>query len=85
MYKLFNPEFCRDIAEKELGKVMLKNIKSADYDFSDIVITTSVKALNEIYNIINEQDCYSNDFDIIEAILKVFEKYGMNTGSCHDF
>ena len=85
MYELYDPKHCRDIIEKELGRIMLKEIKGRTYDFNDIVQTKSVQALGEIYKIVNEQDCYSSDFEMVEAILKVFETYGLYSGACHDF
>ena len=26
-----------------------------------------------------------DDFEMIEEIVKIFEKYGIDTGACHDF
>ena len=47
---------------------------------ADIV---SVKALSEIQQIL-KNDCIS-DFDAIEQIICVFEKYNLDFGSRHDF
>lgn len=54
-----------------------------DIDVNEIADTTAIKALSEIQEIINN-DCLS-DFDAMEQIVVVFEKYNLDAGARHDF
>ena len=60
-----------------------------DSRLTDIVInadeianTTAIKALSEIQSILSSG---LDDFDIVEKIVCVFEKYKLKAGGCHDF
>ena len=52
-------------------------------DANEIVNTVAIDALSEIQKIIQD-DTYS-DFDAIEEIVCVFEKYQISAGVRHDF
>ena len=58
-------------------------LEDFEIDASKIADTTAIKMLSEIQNIIRNEE-YS-DFDAIEEIVFVFEKYKIDFGSCHDF
>ena len=55
----------------------------AEIDADEIADTTAIKALSKIKEII--QDDEKSDFDAIEAIVCVFEKYNICAGARHDF
>ncbi len=61
------------------------NSKLEDFeiDADKIANTTAIKMLSEIQKIISNED-YS-DFEIVEEIVCLFEKNGIDFGSCHDF
>lgn len=59
------------------------NIEDFEIDVSKIADTTATQALTEIQSIIKNKD-YS-DFEAIEEIVCVFEKYNIDSGSRHDF
>lgn len=50
---------------------------------SQIADTVAIKMMSEIQNIIRNES-YS-DFEAVEEIVCIFEKYGVDFGSCHDF
>ena len=58
-------------------------LEDFEIDASKIADTTAIKMLSEIQNIIRNEE-YS-DFDAIEEIVFVFEKYKIDFGTCHDF
>lgn len=58
-------------------------IEDFEIDASQIADTSATKALREIQKIIQD-DTYS-DFDAVEEIVCIFEKYHIDAGSCHDF
>ncbi len=61
------------------------NFKIEDFeiDASQIVDTTAIQMLSEIQKVIKNDD-YS-DFEAIEEIVYIFEKYNIDFGTCHDF
>ena len=58
-------------------------LECAEIDADKIADTTAIKALAEIKEIINDNE--KSDFDMVEEIVCVFEKYGISAGACHDF
>ena len=58
-------------------------IKDFEIDASQIADTTAIKVLAEIQKVIKDED-YS-DFDAIEKIVCIFEKYKIDAGFRHDF
>lgn len=54
-----------------------------DIDVDEIADTTAIAALSEIQEIIQNEN-YS-DFEKIEEIMSVFEKYNLSFGECHDY
>ena len=58
-------------------------IEDFEIDADDIDNTVAIKILAEIQEII-KNDSYS-DFERIEEIVCVFEKYKIDFGNCHDF
>ncbi|MBE7049055.1 MAG: hypothetical protein E7393_06830 [Ruminococcaceae bacterium] len=61
------------------------NFKIEDFeiDASQIADTTAIQMLSEIQKAIKNDD-YS-DFEAIEEIVCIFEKYNIDFGNCHDF
>ena len=55
----------------------------AEIDADKIADTTAIKALGEIKEIITDEE--KEDFDIVEEIVCIFEKYHIDFGERHDF
>ena len=69
-----------DLIKDDLDDVLKKHL-------TDIVLssdTISTKALSDIQQVLNQSENKS-DFDMIEEIVCIFEKYNINAGNCHDF
>lgn len=54
-----------------------------DIDIGEIADTIAIKALSEIQEVLNNYEY--NDFEIVEKIVCIFEKYDLSSGSAHDF
>ena len=54
-----------------------------EIDADKIADTTEIKALSEIKEIINDEE--KEDFEVVEEIVCVFEKYNIDIGGRHDF
>ena len=59
------------------------NLEDFEIDASQIADTVATNMLREIQNIIRNEN-YS-DFDAIEEIVCIFEKYNIDAGPRHDF
>lgn len=55
----------------------------AEIDDDKIADTTAIKALYEIKEIIHNKE--KEDFDVVEEIICVFEKYSIEIGGRYDF
>ncbi len=53
-------------------------------DTDDAVNSIALTALNDIQYIIKNDDI-EDDFDVVEEIVRVFEKYNIDAGNRHDF
>ena len=59
------------------------NLENFEIDASQIADTTAVQMLSEIQKVIKDE--YYSDFDAIEEIVCIFEKYNIDFGFRHDF
>lgn len=85
-------EAIKEINEMNIKTELLKNhitdyinnsIRDFEIDADEITDTIAIRMLAEIQHII-KNDAYS-DFETIEEIMRVFEKYNIDFGSRHDF
>ena len=56
---------------------------NGEINADEIADTTAIKVLSEIKEIINDDE--KSDFDMVEDIVCIFEKYHISAGACHDF
>ncbi len=73
-----------EMIKDEIEDVLTKHLRDAS--LSDDTVAT--KALMEIQAVLksgNIVDGNRTDFEIIEKIVNIFEKYEINAGGCHDF
>ncbi len=72
-----------ELLKRNIRDYIDSNLHDFEIDASEIADTTAINMLSEIQNIIRNET-YS-DFDVVEKIVCVFEKYRIDTGSRHDF
>ena len=72
-----------ELLKTHISDFINSRIEDFEIDADDIAITVAIKILAEIQEII-KNDSYS-DFERIEEIVCVFEKYKIDFGNCHDF
>ena len=72
-----------ELLKTHISDFINSRIEDFEIDADDIANTVAIKILAEIQEII-KNDCYS-DFELIEEIVCVFEKYKIDFGNCHDF
>ncbi len=70
-----------------IQKIVLEHLENYfsiyNFNIQEIANTRAISALNEIKTILSNDTL--SDFDAIEEIICIFEKYGIDTGNRHDF
>ena len=72
-----------ELLKRHITDYINTQIKDFEIDADEIADTAAIKTLAEIQAILRN-DNYS-DFEIVERIVCVFEKFKIDCGSCHDF
>ena len=72
-----------ELLKKYVSDFINSNMDDFEIDASQIADTTAIQILGEIQNVIKDED--NSDFDKVEKIVYIFEKYQIDFGSCHDF
>lgn len=58
-------------------------IDDFEIDADKIADTTAITILSEIQKIVKNYNF--SDFEIVESIVEIFDKYDIDFGNCHDF
>ena len=72
-----------ELLQDEICEAIRYRLSDMEIDADKIADTTAIKVLSEIKDII--QDDTKSDFDMVEEIVCVFEKYHISAGVTHDF
>lgn len=72
-----------ELLRNHISDFIKSNIEDFEIDASEIADTTAIKMLSEIQKVIKDEN-YS-DFDVVEKIVCIFEKYNIDCSPCHDF
>ena len=72
-----------ELLKRYITDIVNGHIEDFEIDANEIADTVAIKMLAEIQEIL-KKDNYS-DFEIVEEIVCVFEKYKIDFGNCHDF
>ena len=72
-----------ELLRKHISDFVKHQIEDFEIDASEIADTTAIQILSEIQNVIREEN-YS-DFEVVEEIVCIFEKYNIDAGYRHDF
>ena len=71
-----------ELLKNSIFDLVGERLYDLEIDASKIADTTAINALSEIKEIINSD---MSDFDAVEKIVCVFEKYKIDIGGRHDF
>ena len=72
-----------ELLKGAIFEAITAGLSYAEIDADEIADTTAIKALSEIQQILSDEE--KSDFDIVDEIVDVFEKYNLDFGGCHDF
>ncbi len=63
--------------------IIMQRLENIGIDADKIADTTAINALSEIQKVIQDENI--SDFDAVEEIVCIFEKYKIRVGIRHDF
>lgn len=72
-----------ELLSGSISDTVIQRLKEIDIDADKIADTAAISALSEIQNIIQNDDV--SDFDAVEQIVCIFEKYKISAEIRHDF
>ena len=72
-----------ELLNNYISDFIKSRIEDFEIDASQIADTTATQMLSEIQNVIKNED--NSDFEAVEKIVSIFEKYNVDYGSRHDF
>ncbi len=72
-----------ELLGNEISELVRRRLDKIDIDINQIAQTTAISALSEIQKIIQNDEL--SDFDAVEEIVLIFEKYHICCGGRHDF
>ena len=72
-----------ELLKRYISNFIECKIEDFEIDASKIADTTAAQILGEIQAVIKDEDI--SDFDAIEEIVCIFEKYKISAGCRHDF
>ena len=71
------------LLKKYISDIINNNIDDFNIDATKVADTTAIQILSEIQVVIKDESC--SDFDAIEKIVCIFEKYYLDFGFRHVF
>ena len=71
-----------ELLRKYIFDFLNNQIEEFEIDVAEIADTTAIQIIHEIQNVIKNENF--SDFDAIEEIVCIFEKFGIDSGFRHD-
>ena len=68
---------------RAVGEMVEKRLDYLTVDADSIAKTTAMKIVEEIQDVLFQDEL--SDFDMVENIVVIFEKYHISAGATHDF
>ena len=72
-----------ELLQNAIFDAISEKLSYMEIDADKIEDTTAIEALSEIKDIL--KDDTKSDFDAVEEIVRVFERYNIDIGGRHDF
>lgn len=72
-----------ELIKSYIAENICRGITDFDIDEDKVADTVAINALGEIQQVLRNDRL--DDFEKIEEIVVIFEKYNLDAGVCHDF
>ena len=66
-----------------LAELIVKKLRKTNLDFTEIADTAAISVLSEIQKCVKDDSL--DDFDAMERIVSILEKFNISSGNRHDF
>lgn len=66
-----------------ISRYIEDRIEDFEIDADKIANSTAIEIVEKVQNVLTNDEL--DDIEMIEEIVKIFEHYGLDTGSCHDW
>ncbi len=73
------------LIKSAFSEMIIDQIQSVSFDADAIADTLAINMLSEIQTALTDNPLEKDDFQRIEEIVSIFEKYHISAGACHDF
>lgn len=77
-------EINTELLKRYIWSYIDERIENFEIDASKIADTTAIEIVKLVQNVLKRDD-ELDDIEMVEEIVKIFEKYGLDTGGCHDY
>lgn len=77
-----------ELLKSEIADIIGEKLDTMRIDADKIADTTAIKALSEIQAVLARSNIVYGDladYEIVEEIVNIFEKYELSAEGCHDF
>ncbi len=72
-----------ELLANSISDIVMQRLEDMDINADKIADTIAINELSEIQNVI--QNDAMSDFEVVEQIVCIFEKYKISAGARHDF
>ncbi|MBQ2897888.1 MAG: hypothetical protein IJE46_06180 [Clostridia bacterium] len=72
-----------ELLKEYIADYINQHINDFEIDEDKIADSTAIKIVKEISGVL-KNEAY-DDIDKVEQFVRIFEKYGIDTGACHDY
>ncbi len=80
----FEMSIKEELLIRRIAEIIAHSVQLPELDLNSIVNSTALKMLEEIQDVLSK-DGKLSDFEMIEEIVEIFIKYGVDIKGCHDF
>lgn len=74
-----------ELIKSAFSEMIIDQMQVVNFNADAIADTLAIKILGEIQDVLKSKPFEKDDFQKIEEIVCIFEKYHINAGTCHDF
>ena len=74
-----------ELIKSAFSEMIIDQMHSVNFNAENIADTLAIKMLGEIQEVLTDNPFEKDDFQRVEEIVSIFEKYHIDIGACHDF
>lgn len=75
----------KKLVAQGLGEYLLNYVLEEPSSLNELATNQAVMILSELQEIFSDKELIQDDFLLVDQIVSTLNKYGIDTGLCHDF